>query len=95
MPQHINRHPVDRLFDLRTQIKELEAEEQQLREYLLGHPQDRIGEEHVAVVRQQQRSRLDVQALAAEVGHSLVDRFRHRWCSLAVWLQDRERDGDA
>jgi hypothetical protein len=32
-----NRHPADRLADVRSEIKRLEAEEEQLRAYLLEH----------------------------------------------------------
>ena len=39
-----NRHPADRLADVRSEIKQLEAEEEQLRAYLLEHPQDRTGQ---------------------------------------------------
>jgi hypothetical protein len=35
-----NRHAVDRLSDVRTQLKELEQEEAGLRAYLLHHPDD-------------------------------------------------------
>ena len=45
-----NRHPVDRLHDVRVELKRLEAEEEKLRAYLLEHPSDRTGEEHIAVV---------------------------------------------
>jgi len=44
----LNRHPADRLGDVRSEIKKLEAEEAKLRSYLLEHPQDRTGEEHIA-----------------------------------------------
>ena len=37
-----NRHPADRLADVRLEIKRLEAEETKLRTYLLEHPQDRM-----------------------------------------------------
>ena len=33
-----NRHPTDRLADVRHEIKRLEQEEQELRVYLLEHP---------------------------------------------------------
>jgi len=36
-----NRHPADRLADVRSEIKRLEAEETELRSYLLEHPSDR------------------------------------------------------
>jgi hypothetical protein len=37
-----NRHPADRLADVRSEIKRLEEEEAKLRAYLLEHPQDRM-----------------------------------------------------
>jgi hypothetical protein len=45
-----NRHPADRLSDVRAQIKELEQEESSLRSCLLRHPDDLIGSEHIALV---------------------------------------------
>jgi len=42
-----NRHPADRLADVRSEIKRLEVEEEGLRAYLLEHPSDRTGEERV------------------------------------------------
>ena len=44
-----NRHPADRLADIRSEIRQLEAEEEQLRAYLLEHPQDRTGQEYTAI----------------------------------------------
>jgi hypothetical protein len=41
-----NGHPVDRLADVRSE--KLEAEEEELRAYLLEHPNDREGVEHIA-----------------------------------------------
>jgi len=38
-----NRPPADRLADIRSEIKRLEAEKEKLRTYLLEHPKDRIG----------------------------------------------------
>jgi hypothetical protein len=45
-----NRHPADRLADVRQDIKRLEEEEQELRVYLLEHPHDRTGIEHIASI---------------------------------------------
>jgi len=44
-----NRHPADRLAEVRSEIRQLEAEEEQLRAYLLEHPQDRTGQEYTAI----------------------------------------------
>ena len=34
----LNRHPADRLTDVRAELKRLEAEEVKLRAYLVEHP---------------------------------------------------------
>ena len=55
-----NRHPADRLADVRFEIKRLEVEEAKLRAYLLEHPHDRVGEEHIAVIGSQSRKRVNL-----------------------------------
>jgi hypothetical protein len=87
-----NRHPVDRLADVRVEIKRLETEEAKLRSYLLEHPQDRIGEEHVAVIGLQSRRRVDLKALADEVGASILARFTTFRSAMIVRLQQRRHD---
>jgi len=86
-----NRHPVDRLADVRSEIKRLEeTEEAKLRAYLLEHPQDRIGEEHAAVIGSQNRKRVDLKALADEVGASILARFTSFRSAMIVRLQQRQ-----
>jgi hypothetical protein len=70
-----NRHPVDELADTRAEIKRLEGREQELRAYLLEHPYDREGVEHVATVGEQRRKRVDLKGLGDEIGYSLLARF--------------------
>jgi hypothetical protein len=60
-----------------------------LRAYLLEHPQDRNGEEHVAIVGSQNRKRVDLKALADEVGHSIVAHFTTFTTGTIVRLQER------
>ena len=84
-----NRHPADRLADVRSELNRLEAEETRLRAYLLEHPQDRIGEEHIAVVGSQSRKRVDLKALADEVGASNLARFTTIGTAMVVRLQQR------
>ena len=84
-----NRHPADRLADVRQDIKRLEEEEQRLRSYLLEHPNDRTGMEHIASIGEQRRSRVDLKALADEVGHSIVQRFTHYTHCRLVRLRER------
>jgi hypothetical protein len=68
----LNRHPADRLADVRSEIKQLEAEEERLRAYLLEHLQDRTGQEYAAIVGSQSRRRVDLKALADEIGASVL-----------------------
>ena len=84
-----NRHPADRLADVRQEIRRLEEEEQGLRSYLLEHHHDRIGLEHVASIGEQRRSRVDIKALADEIGHSIVQRFTSYSSCLMVRLRER------
>jgi len=87
-----NRHPADRLADVRLEIKRLEAEETKLRTYLLEHPQDRTGEEHIAVIGSQSRKRVDLKALADEIGASILARFTTFGTAMVVRLQQRQHN---
>src|SRR5262245_51899002 len=71
----VNRHPADRLADVRAAIRELEEEEAALRTWLLENRDDLAGDEHIAVIASQDRRRLDLKGLADEIGRSLLDRF--------------------
>ena len=88
----LNRHPADRLADVRAELKRLEAEEVKLRAYLLEHPQDRTGEEHVAVIGSQSRKRVDLKALADEIGASILARFTTFGTAMVVRLQQRQHN---
>ena len=88
-----NRHPTDRLADVRQEIKRLEQEEQKLRVYLLEHPHDRIGVEHIASIAEQRRGCVDLKALADEVGHSIVQRFTQYTNCRMVRLRERNDGG--
>jgi len=87
-----NRHPADRLADVRSEIKRLEAEEEQLRAYLLEHPESRTGEAYIAVVGSQSRKRVDLKGLADEVGASIMARFTSFRSAMIVRLQQRQHD---
>jgi len=89
-----NRHPADRLADVRSEIKRLGAEEERLRAYLLEHPQDRTGEEHIAVVGSQSRKRVDLKGLADEVGASILQRFTTFGTAMIVRLRERSPASD-
>jgi hypothetical protein len=73
MPTNRN-HPADRLAELRAQIKALELEEQELRDWLLDHPDDREGFDAVAIVSERTVRKLDQQALRRFVSAEIVSK---------------------
>jgi hypothetical protein len=84
-----NRHPADELADIRSEIRQLEDREKELRAYLLEHPEDRIGVEHIASVGSQTRKRINLKGLADEIGLSLLQRFTSFSSSIVVRLRER------
>jgi hypothetical protein len=70
-----NRHPADELADLRAQIRELEAREQELRARLLIPGADLSGAEWRALVVTQSRDRLDAAALRQQFGAAALKPF--------------------
>jgi hypothetical protein len=87
-----NRHPADELADTRAEIRRLEEREQELRTYLLEHPHDRIGAEFTVTIGEKRRRHVDLQALASEIGHSLLQRFTSFICVVEVRLRQRKED---
>jgi hypothetical protein len=90
-----NRHAADMLHDLRCQIKTLEAQEQELRDYLLMHPEDLCGADYEAVIASQLRRRVDLEGLAQTVGAELMARFTSRTRVVAVRVRHRRSGGRA
>jgi hypothetical protein len=86
-----NRHPADELADVRSEIRRLEDREEELRAYLLEHPHDRKGVDYEALIGQQQRKRVDLRALADEIGASLLGQFTRHISVAIVKLRERER----
>lgn len=67
-----NRHPVDRLFDLREQIKALQEEADGLRTDIM-RTADYVGAEYMAVPKTTDQRRLDRDALELEFGKARID----------------------
>ncbi|WP_018184692.1 hypothetical protein [Kaistia granuli] len=63
-----NRHPVDRLADLRVAIKALKAEEDEIRKSLLAEGADLSGSEHYARITLTEQSKLDRKVLEERYG---------------------------
>lgn len=87
-----NRHPADRLADLRQQIGDLQAEADNLRAYLMKHPEDRVGDEHLASVGSYERRHVDWAGLERKVGTEVLQRFTTLKPVSVVRLRERRRD---
>ena len=70
-----NRHAADRLHDVRAQIRTLEDEADELRTYLIVHPEDCTGDEYEASIGSYQRRHVDWEGLERAVGRELLQRF--------------------
>ena len=66
-----NRHLVDRLYDLREQIKALEIEEKAMRAEIMDSG-DTVGDEYVAMVKNSVRKLLDRPTLELKFGREAV-----------------------
>jgi hypothetical protein len=75
-----------------SEIRRLTEREQELRAYLLEHPHDRFGQEHIAILGEQRRKRIDLRALADEVGASLLAQFTTLTSSIVVKLRERSSE---
>jgi hypothetical protein len=63
-----NRHPVDELADIRAQIRELKAKEDDLRSVILAGNCSLLGCEYKAAISKHSVSRLDQAAAVRELG---------------------------
>ena len=66
-----NRHPIDRLAEVREEIAALKTEETELRELILGRHLVE-GDEHVASLTEQIRKTLDRKSLERAFGKAAV-----------------------
>jgi hypothetical protein len=69
-----NRHPVDRLADIREQMKALEAEEKILKERII-QTGDTVGDDNIAQLKDSTRKTLDRTALEAHYGIETIAQF--------------------
>jgi hypothetical protein len=82
-----NRHPVDRLADIRGQIKKLGTAEAELRGELIASPQNRRGDEWVAKVIQKDLDRYDLAAIVKHYGTAALEQFKSNKSVTYVKLQ--------
>jgi hypothetical protein len=88
-PKH-NRHPADRLADLRAQQKALEREIDTIRGYLIRHPEDLVGTEYQASIDSYRHRHLDWAALERAVGKEVLERFASFKVVDVVRLRERK-----
>ena len=69
-----NQRPADELFDLRRQIRTLEAEVDELRSHLQQHPDDLEGDEYQASIGSYQRRYIGLAGLEREIGNATLQR---------------------
>ena len=65
MSERPNRHPADDLADVREDIRKLAEREAVLREYLIAHPDDRVGARWAAELKDVTTQRVDLKELRA------------------------------
>ena len=70
-----NRHPVDALADIRSEIKVLRESELLLRAEVLENPDELKGDDHEATICELSVERLDLNRLKTELGMSVLRPF--------------------
>jgi hypothetical protein len=63
-----NRHPADRLAELRQAEKSLRDEIEEVRQEILANPRDLIGDEHSVTIDYREHVKVDTAALIADFG---------------------------
>ena len=85
-----NRHPADKMGDVRKRIAEFEEREDELREILIAATEaERVGEEWIAHVSEQHRKRLDREALTEHFGAEALQPFTRESVATVLKLKGR------
>jgi hypothetical protein len=85
-----NRHPVDQLAEVRQEIRRLQVREEELRAWLLEHPEAHQGQDFQVELGTQHRQKVNLRALADAIGASVLERFTR--CSTVTLVKLRERE---
>jgi hypothetical protein len=68
-----NRHPADRLAEVRAEIRRLQVEEERLRQWLIAEGEEHVeGDEHYVQIKQVPHTALDRDALEDRFGADAV-----------------------
>ncbi len=82
-----NRHVVDRLADIRSEIKNLREREQSLRAEVLDNPDELSGDQNETTILELAVERLDVEQLKREVGMAFLRPFLRQQVQTRVMLR--------
>jgi hypothetical protein len=84
-----NRHKVDLLSDIRSQLKALKAREAELRAEVVASG-DMTGDEFVAEITQAHFERIDLDHMRRELGTRFLEPFMRKRTSTVVRLKPRQ-----
>ena len=87
-----NRHPVDRLADVRTEIKKLEAAEAELRKKIIDGKHGLVGDQYLAEVRETVRETVDNALVRKHLGPDGIKPFLKTSTTQIVRLTERVLD---
>ena len=73
----INRHPVDRLGDLRDKMRALKREADAISTLILAGTIDATGDQYQAVITERPRARMNVKAAMAAIGEAIEPFVQH------------------
>lgn len=88
-----NRHTVDQLADVRSEIRVLRAREEKLRDEVLASG-DVTGEEHEATLTRTMVERVDIEAMKRELGMIFLRPYLRTQEVVRVQLKARQRKNE-
>src|SRR5262245_18977640 len=93
VPSGNNRHPVDRLAEVRARLAELRAEEEALRKEILEGSCGLAGADYTASIQLQSGETVILSKLKAEFGRQLLEPFLRSYTCSQIWLCKIEDEG--
>lgn len=90
-----NRHPVDRLADIRAELRELKEREEQLRNEILKGECELWGDEFEACIVRAEQERISLKAIRRKMGREWIREFTESNSVVTIRLKKREALDDA
>ena len=85
-----NRHPIDELSDVRSEMKRLKAREDELRSVILGGECGLAGDQFNASITLSQQNKMDMDAVRKALGAELVKAMTKSVPIRVIKLSERE-----